>query len=165
MTVELFNPIAKFVPQLLERLKNEYEAHANYRNSANYCNITGYTKAQKYFEDEAEDELVHAKMVQDFLTDFNVPFSIPVIDVQDKFESLYDTIVTGYEIEVALYKAYTKMALEAMNADVALFSLLQKMCDIQYKSVAEYRTLLDKSNLVDFGNKLDIFVFESTTFN
>lgn len=165
MSVELFNPIQKFVPQLLERLKNEYEAHANYRNSANYCNITGFSKAQKYYEDEAADELTHALLLQDFLNAFNVPFSIPVIDVQDKFESLYDTVVTGYEIEVALYKAYTKMAFDAMNADVALFSLLQKLCEIQYKSVAEYRTLLDKCNLVNMSNKLDVFIFESTAFN
>jgi len=163
--MELYSPISEKIKGIiLERLANEYEAHFFYRNASNWCENIGYTKAAKFYEKEAQDELEHANMLQVFLNDWGVTYTIPSVSVTPKFNGLPDTIYKSYGIEVALYENYDSNAKEFMGIDSSTYKQLMKMVNIQYKSVAEYRTLVDKLALIVEDDKFQVFMFEKEVF-
>ena len=162
--MELFNPISDIAPYIIERLANEYEAHYLYANAANWCDNTGYTLAADFFKKEAADELVHAGKLQKFLNNWGVFFTIPSVTVEPKFTSLPDIIKKGYAIEVELYKSYNSDVEQIEKMDKSTYSLLLEMVNIQYDSVAEYRTLIDKLNLIDDTDKFQVFMYEKEVF-
>jgi len=53
------------------RLADEYKAFYTYQAIANYCKGVGYEKASDFFTNESNDELVHARKLMTFLTDWN----------------------------------------------------------------------------------------------
>jgi ferritin len=162
--MELFNPISEQIKSIiLARLANEYEAHLFYRNASNWCENTGFTKAAAYFAKEAADELTHAEKLQKFLNDWGVFFTVPNVTVTPVFIGLYDCINKAYGIEVPLYQNYNQNAGEVFDLDKSTFELFQEMVQIQYSSVAEYRTMID--NMALYGNdKLAVKMFEDETF-
>ncbi len=156
----MFNPIEKFTKVIIARITDEYDAHIFYRNAANWCNNKGYTKAGNYFENEAKEELEHAEKLQNYLNDWGVDYKMPAINNEQEFKSLIDLIGKAYVMESKLYTLYNSTI---SNEDYSFFSLFQEMINIQYKSVASYRTLLDKIKLVG-TDKLSIFLFEKEAF-
>jgi ferritin len=163
--MELFNPIPQEVTnKLLDRLANEYEAHYFYRNAANWCDNIGYTNAAAFFKNEASDELTHANKLQKFLNDWGIYYTIPSVSVSPTFRNLPDVIDKAYGIEVALYQAYNLNAEEVEEVDKSVYSLLLEMVDIQYNSVAEYRTFIDKLRLINDADKFQVMWFENEIF-
>ena len=162
--MELYNPISEEIKSmLLDRLTNEYEAHFFYTNAANWCESTGYNKAANYYKEESATELTHAGKLMTFLNNWGVSFTVPSESVTPVFDSLPDTIGKAYAIEVALYKSYCENANTVENAERSTYMLLLEMVNIQYESVAEYRTLLDKLSLYD-EDKTSIKLFEKEAF-
>ena len=53
---------------LLERLNDEFKAYYFYRSATNWCKNVGYFKAAEFFAKESEDELAHAKKIEDYLS-------------------------------------------------------------------------------------------------
>jgi len=149
------------VDSIIQRLRDEYIAHMFYSKAANRMKVLGYTKAGEWAEKESNEELEHADILKNFLTDWNIKFNIPVIEpIDDEFLTLKDFLVCAYELEMELYKAYNSMA---SLQDVSVFSLVQRMVEIQRQSVSGLRTMLDRLNLVN-EDKTSIFIFENETF-
>lgn len=161
--MESYNSIQEFVPTILERLKNEYEAHFFYRNFSNWARLVGYKYAHEYYNNEAKDELVHARILQDFLSDHNVSFLIPNIEVSEKFDGLIDGINKQFEIESALGLKYNKNAIQAMTKSTTVYRLFSKMEKIQEISVIKVLDFINKSKLYD-SNKTSIKLFEKEVF-
>lgn len=164
--MELFNPIHTLLPVMLKRLQNEYEAAQFYRNASNWCANAGYNKAAAFFAHESESENEHATKIQTFLNDWGCKYIIPNISTVFMCTSLPEIIRKAYEgFEVPLYKAYNDDAGRAFDVDKSAFKFISKLLEGQRKSVAEYRTLIDKLMLIDESNKLDVYLYEQTAFN
>lgn len=156
---------SKIVSILNERLNDEYDAHYFYRQLSNWCEEVGYTKASAYFKKEAEDELTHAEGLQKYLTDWNVTPTLKKIDSPAEVSSLAEAIQSAYEIEYDLYEQYEKVSMEIFNMpDLCTFDFLAKYRTIQRESVAEYATLINKLNLIDYNDKNWIAFFEQENF-
>jgi ferritin len=163
--MELFNPIHSLLPVILKRLQNEYEASQFYRNAANWCANAGYMKAAAYFSNEAVSEQEHAIKLQTFMNDWGCRYVLPQISTVFACTSLPEIVRKAYEgFEVPLYKAYNDDAGRAFDIDKSAFTLLLEFVEKQRKSVAEYRTLIDKLMLIDESNKLDVYLYELNAF-
>jgi ferritin len=149
---------------LIQRLCDEYAAHYNYRNAANWCKNMNFKKAATYFEAEAASELDHAKMLQDYLTQWNVMPIIPEVKTDTKFTGLVHIIDESYDIEYNLLQKYSEHQKMLMNLHPATHNFIQGMVDIQNQSVAEYSDLLNALYLINVNNKLDLLYFEQTYF-
>lgn len=151
------NPVLlpqEIVSRFENRILDEYTAHYFYKNAANYCENVGYSQAASYFNDEAEHELVHAKGLEKFLTDWNVQPKLPAISSPVPFSGLVDIIGKAYEIEYNLLEDYNDDTLFFLEKrHLASFNFTSKYVDIQNESVAQYSTLLNKLELIDKENK------------
>ena len=56
----------KSVNTLLPLLTSEYDAFYHYRALSNWCKGVGYEKAAEFFAKESEDELSHAKKIEQY---------------------------------------------------------------------------------------------------
>ena len=147
--------------KIIERLRDEYIAHMFYSKASNRMKVLGYIKAGDWAEKESNEELEHADILKKFLTDWNVKFDLPVVPLIEKeFETLKDFISSAYELERSLYAKYNNMR---QTNDVSEFTLVQRMIEIQRKSISELRTMLDRLDLVG-EDKTSIFIFENETF-
>lgn len=161
----LFNPAHQALPDFLERLKNEYEAFFFYRSASSFCATKGYTRAQKFFDDEAYEELSHAKQIERFLNDWGCEFQIPNVIEGEVFSSLQDVIKKSYDIEVALYKKYNENAKSQITKDMSCYNQFQFFVTIQRESIATFRYLLDKISLIDTRDTAAMQMFEIENFN
>lgn len=147
------------VEYLGKRLMDEYIAHTVYRSAANYCYNVGYLKAAKYYESEAEDELTHAKKIQDYLNGWNVYLAIPSIESAPKFKGLPEIVDYVYTLEYDLLKAYEKDSYECLEMDLPTFTFLQDFIKIQTEAVAEASDKVNALELINKENKLDVLYF------
>lgn len=150
---------------LTERIRDEYVAHYYYRNASNWCVDANYKKAAKFFEDEANNELEHAKKLQDYIVSWNIIPVIPPVDPKiASFNNLVEIINGGYKLEYNLLVDYNESSSKLFTADLTTFDFLQEFRKIQKESVAEYSDLLNALNLIDVNNKFEILYFENTYF-
>lgn len=154
------------VNMLLSRLKNEYEAFYLYRHAKNWCADKGFEKAGEYFEKESNDELAHAKKLEEFLTDWNVLPVLPqILTPENLFNNLADIINSAYNIEYNLYCAYEETSMELFNeGNVGVFDFLKEFRDIQNASVAEYSNMISKLEGVDTGDKFKMLLLQEELF-
>jgi len=153
------------IVQILQhRIGGEYNAHFAYRAAANWCKNVNYKKAAAFFDSGADEELEHAKDLQNYLTQWNVLPVIPKVDPDFKFDNLPQIISEIYGIEYDLLINYSEDALSVLKSHPATFDFLQKYIDIQNKSVAEFSDLLNGLQLINIDNKLDLLFFEERYF-
>lgn len=154
------------VSLLLPRLSDEFKAYYFYRAASNWCKNVGYMKAATYFKAESEDELSHAKGIEDFLVDWNVTPDLPVIDKPTlTFNTLSDLISRAYDLEYKLYEAYEDTSAKIFKTgDICVFDFLQKYRNIQTTSVAEYSDMLNKLSGVNEGSKFEMLMLEENLF-
>jgi len=153
------------VDLLLPRLSDEFKAYYFYRAASNWCKNVGYMKAGSYFHNESDDELQHAKKIEDFLVDWNVSPDLPhIMKPQITFKSLMEVIEKAYELEFNLYEAYEETSVKILKTgDICAFDFLQPLRAIQTKSVAEYSDML---NILDgvSCSKFEMLQLEETLF-
>lgn len=151
---------------LLVRLKDEFTAYYFYRSASNWCKNVGFTKAAEYFAGESEDELKHAKKIEDFLVDWNVDVKLPFIDSpQSSFLNLVDVIEKAYQLEYNLYLGYDFTSDEVMTRkEHTTYGFLQFFRDIQLKSVAEYSDMLNLLDGVDIRDKAKLLLLDEHLF-
>lgn len=160
------NGLPKEVEDLLNnRLGDEYSAHYLYRIASNWCANMNYQKSAKYFENESESELSHAKKIQEYLVQWNHIPIIPTIESNIEFNSLIDIINHAYSIEFNLLEKYSKDQVSCLNIHPPTSNFIKEYVEIQTESVKEYSDLLNALNLIDFNNKLDLLIFERNYFN
>ena len=149
---------------LTDRLGDEYTAHYFYRNATNWCAGIGYAKAAAFFEQEAKNELKHAKGLQKYLVDWNVMPLLPSIKPNITFSDLIDIINKAYALEYSLFESYNTNSSELFATDLTTFDFLTTYRTGQTESVIEYSDLLNAAELVDINNKFELLYFEQTYF-
>lgn len=156
----------EIVDLLLPRLNDEYAAFYMYRAASNWCQGVGFVKAAAYFKAESDDELVHARGIEDFLTLWNVIPELPKVDKPElEFGGLVDLIGKAYQIELDLYEAYEDTSAKILKTgDVCVFDFLQKYRDIQVESVGEYSDMLNVLEGVDAKSKFELLMLEENLF-
>jgi ferritin len=152
------------VRMLIERLGDEYTAHYFYRNACNWCTDKNYKNAAAYFAEEAKSELKHSRLLQDYMTAWNVMPVIPPVKMVPQFENLIDIVNKAYDLEYNLFLAYNENSTAVFPGDLATFDFLQELRIIQRTSVAEYSDLLNAAQLVNVSNNFEVLYFEQTYF-
>jgi ferritin len=154
------------VDLLLPRLNDEYKAFYMYRAAGNWCKDVGFFKAAAFFAAESEDELEHAKKIEQYIVDWNVTPDLPTVEKpQIEFADLMEIIEAAYGIEYDLYEAYEKTSMDIFNAqDLCTFDFLQEFRTIQRKSVAEYADKLNMLEGVDGKDKFKMLLLEEQLF-
>lgn len=155
----------EIVSLLLDRLKDETTAFYFYRSASNWCKNVGFFKASEYFSKESSDELVHAKGIENFLTDWNVMPLLPSIDKPvTSFKDLQDIIDQAYKLEYELYGEYEDIAAKIFDMkDLSTFTFLQGYITIQKNSVAEYSDMINTLQGTS-GNKFELLMLEEILF-
>ena len=162
--VELYKLDSKTIQILTDRIKDEYIAHYYYIAATNWCKDKNYKKAAEFFNNEADDELVHAKGLQEYMTDFNIIPVIPQAPTSHSFDGLVDIIYGAYKVELALMKEYNKNSQELFASDITTFDFLKKYRNIQKGAVVEYNDLINAIDLIDKTDKFQVLYFEQTYF-
>jgi ferritin len=151
---------------LNERIRDEYTAHYFYRNATNWCKDANYVKAAKFFEEESNTELEHAKILQDYITSWNVIPTIPPVNPGvSSFKNLVEIVNSAYKMEYNLLVDYNETSSKLFSIDLTTFDFLQQFRTGQKESVSEYSDLLNALELVDVNNKFEILYFENNYFN
>lgn len=161
---KLYKLNSKTIKILTDRIKDEYTAHYFYRAATNWCRDKNYKKAAEFFNNEADDELTHAKKLQEYMTDFNIIPVIPQAPIDHKFDGLIDIIYGAYKMELALMKAYNEDSKDLFSDDITTFDFLGEFREIQKGAVVEYNDLINGSELVDIKDKFQVLYFEQTYF-
>lgn len=152
------------VDMLHERHQDELDAFYFYRAASNWCKNVGFFKAAEFFAAESEDELAHAKKIENYLVDWNItPQLSEIPKAKVEFKSLVDVIDNAYKIEYELYEAYEQTSKEMFKIDLCTFALTQELLAIQNKSVAEYS---DKLNILEGvePTKINLLLIEKNLF-
>jgi len=154
----------KTIKIITERIKDEYAAHYYYRAAANWCRDMNYKKAAEFFSNEADDELTHAKTLQEYMVDFNIIPEIPQAKIKHEFNNLIDVVYGAYKMELGLMNSYNKNSQELFNSDITTYDLFTELRIIQKGAVVEYNDLINASNLIDKKDKFQVLYFEQTYF-
>lgn len=162
--VDLYKLNPKVIKILTNRIKDEYTAHYYYRAASNWCQDMNYKKAAEFFKNEADDELEHAKKIQEYMVDFNIQPVIPNAPTKHKFDNLIDVVHGAYKMELGLMLAYNKNSQSIFTSDITTFDFLTEFREIQKGAVIEYNDLINASNLVDKTDKFQVLYFEQTYF-
>ena len=162
--VNLYKLNPKTIKILTNRIKDEYTAHYYYRAAANWCQDMNYKKAFEFFQNEADDELGHAKKIQEYMVDFNIQPTILNTPTKHNFNNLIDIVHGAYTMELNLMKAYNKDSQIIFKSDITTFDFLTEFREIQKGAVVEYNDLINASNLVDKEDKFQVLYFEQTYF-
>jgi len=154
----------KVVNMLLPLLTSEYDAFYHYRALSNWCKGVGYEKAAEFFAKESDDELTHAKKIEQYLVDWNVIPMLPeIVDPKVEFKSLVEGIEDSYKLEYKLYEDYEKAGTKMFDLDLCTFGLIQEFLKIQLSAVTEYS---DKLNMLEgvSGSKFELLMLEKKLF-
>ena len=162
--VNLYKLNPKTIKILTNRIKDEYTAHYYYRAASNWCQDMNYKKAAEFFKNEADDELEHAKKIQEYMVDFNIQPTIPNAPTKHSFSNLIDIVHGAYTMELGLMKAYNKDSQIVFKSDITTFDFLTEFREIQKGAVVEYNDLINATNLVDKEDKFQVLYFEQTYF-
>lgn len=154
------------VSLLLERLNDEFKAYYFYRSATNWCKNVGYFKAAEFFAKESEDELSHAKKIEDYITDWNVLPDLPTINKPEiEFDGLDDIINLSYEMEYDLYEAYEDTSMKIFKiGDLCVFDFLQFYRVTQKEAVAEYSDKINMLEGVNTKSKFEMLMLEKKLF-
>lgn len=154
------------VELLLPRLKDEFNTSYLYRSISNWCKNVGYFKASEFFAKESDDELVHAKGIENFLIDWNVTPDLPIIQQPKlEFKNLCEVIEMAYGVEYQLYEDYEDTSIKIFKTgDLCVFDFLQFYRTTQKQSVAEYSDKLNMLDGVDCNSKFEMLVLEKKLF-
>jgi len=151
---------------LTPRLKDEYTAHYSYRAISNWYRNKGFNLAADYFEKEAEDELIHAKKLQDYFVGWNTTPPLQPIDQPElNFETFFDPLNLYYKLETELYDAYIEDSGKIFDmGELATYDFLQFFREIQNSSVIEASDLINVAEGAEGSSKVQLLQLEEIMF-
>jgi ferritin len=160
--------LSKEVISLLQSvLVDEFKAFYHYRSATNWCKNVGFVKASEFFAKESEEELEHAKGIEDFLVDWNSNPDLPIIEKpeQIEFTGLDQIIDMSYKLEYDLYEKYEVTSVQIFKSgDICAFDFLQKYRTIQKESVTAYSDMINMLSGVDTKSKFEMLMLEKKLF-
>lgn len=117
-----------------------------WKHIANHMQRVGFFGAQKYFLKESAEELEHYQVIADFQNDVGTVAKIPDLDrLTEPFDTLQKAITTAYNMEVDVYRQYSRFYSDEDDAVVKQFLL--QFLEIQRKAVGAYGDLLARLEL------------------
>lgn len=154
------------VALLTPRIGNEYKAFYHYTAATNWCKNVGFDKAAEFFAKEAQDELEHAKGLEDYLVSWNITPELPTIEKPKvEFSGLDEVIDMSYSLEYSLYEDYEDTSAKIFKTgDLCVFDFLQKYRTIQKDSVAEYSDKINMLEGVNTKSKFEMLMLEKKLF-
>jgi len=154
------------VDLLLERISGEFRAFALYRSATNWCSDQGFMKASAFFKAESDDELKHAKIIEDLLTGFNIIFELPCSGIpQSEFKDLAEVLQKAYDMEYELYQAYEDLAAKILEmGELSTFQFLLQFLEIQRNSVIEYSDKINILEKTDVNDKFQMLMLQEQLF-
>ena len=161
---KLYKLSDKVIKALNDRIKDEYTAHYYYRAATNWCNDRNYKKAAEFFKNEANDELEHATLIQEYMAGFNILPNIQKTETNHEFDNLVDVVYGAYEMELGLMESYNDDSHSIFLNDLTTFDFLQQFREIQRGAVVEYNDLINAIELIDKTDKFQVLYFEQTYF-
>lgn len=122
-------------------------------------------RAADYFKAESDEELGHARGIQDYLTDWNITVDLPVIKAPKvDFASLLDAIETAYKTEYELYELYEDTSMKIFKmGEICTFDFLQQYRKNQTDAVFAYSDMLNKLEGTEL-TKFELLVLEEKLF-
>lgn len=149
---------------LTDRLIDEFTAYYFYLNAGNWCNGQGFLNAGKFFINESNSELEHARKIQDYLISWNIQPTIPQVETNFSTDGLVSIINESYKLEYELLLKYSDNSKQCLVKDINTFTFLQTFLQIQNQSVQEYSDILNVLNLIDYNDKFQLLYFEQQYF-
>lgn len=147
--MELKKRISDEVEKLLnERIKNEYISAHIYWNIANWCNCYGFYKAKDKFRAYGDEELKHARKLEDYMNDRNgnvTGFIIP--DTGKPYKSLLDVLMKSYEHEISITEGYKNLSISLLGVkDMVTYEFIQWYIGEQIEEEAKFGDVLVTAN-------------------
>lgn len=147
-----------------DSLLDEYTASMIYRQGSQWFQNNGFEKAAKFLNAEADAEIGHANGIEQYLTNWNVVYTLPAIPAPENKATFQEWIDLFYKIEANLYDKYEGRAKQIFElGDMSAFGFIQKYVQIQYESVTEYSDMQNKL-LGITGGKFELLMLEETLF-
>lgn len=154
------------VDLLTKRLQDEYNHHYFYQAASNWCRGVGFDKAAKYFLDESNEELGHARGIEDYLIDWNVVPSLPKLSTPKlEFKNLAETIEVSYDNEYKLYVEYEETSVDILKmGEMCTFDFLQSYRKNQNDAVKAYSDMLNILEGMNVDSKFEMLMVEENLF-
>jgi ferritin len=151
---------------LMKKISKEYLHHYTYQAASNWCRDNGFDVAKDFFLKESDEELGHARKLQEYLIDWNMN---PVISVEFpsdlNYTNLLELIQTIYNTEYELYEMYEYCSKELIDmGDTCTFDFLQFFRKAQTDAVITYSDMLGKLEGVNGDDKFTMLLLEKKLF-
>ncbi len=143
----LYKLPSKTIKILTDRIKDEYTAHYFYRAATNWCRDKNYKKAAEFFSNEADDELTHAKKIQEYMVDFNIIPQIPQAPIDHKFDNLTTDLdeFNATDKVIALQIVSGREGISLKNVEYLVFYNIQHSA-VSYWQARDRLTTINRLN-------------------
>lgn len=130
--------------ELNTRLQGEYASSYIYRAMSNWCGVNGLFKAKDKFTQYANEELVHAQKLTDYIIDRNaVPNTACIEEIPMNYISFIDVLRKAYEHEVFISNAYIELNKKIFNeGDQTTYGFLQWFVNEQIEEENKFNDVL-----------------------
>lgn len=147
-------------------LQDEYKAFYFYRSASNWFGTKGFSIAAEFCKAESDDESRHAKIIEQYMVDWNFIPALPDIESPVlEFKNPVDFLNQAYELEFDLYQKYELLAEKLLKAgDIGGWKFVQQFIDIQNTSVIEYSDKLNITEGVNADSKFEMLLIEKKVF-
>lgn len=150
------------IDRLTSRINDEWKAVQFYQSAQMAFTRMNYDVIASFCEGEMKDELGHAKILQDFLSDYDVYVTRDNVELNHNFTDPKDFVQQALEIESALENAYNDDFI-ALEQYPNVQNLLLGFLTIQTDSVREY--LNKQRKLSTLTTEFEFRTLESVIFN
>lgn len=150
------------IDRLTSRINDEWKAVQFYQSAQMAFTRMNYDVIASFCEGEMKDELGHAKILQDFLSDYDVYVTRDNVELNHNFTDPKDFVQQALEIESALEDAYNDDFI-ALEQYPNVQNLLLGFLTIQTDSVREY--LNKQRKLSTLTTEFEFRTLESVIFN
>lgn len=145
------------------RIEQEEYSSRVYHSMSMYLNNKGYDNAAKRWQQDSEDEMVHASWAKDYLLDMGIQPKIPALkEPPQDYKGLPDVIRKSYDHEVLVTKQCQELASHALKSgNHLLYQLALKYLKEQQEEMGKVTTYLDQ--LEAFGeDKVALRLFDNS---
>jgi ferritin len=145
------------------RIEQEEYSSRVYHAMSMYLNDKGYVNSAKRWQQDSEDEMVHASWAKDYLLDMGIQPKIPALkEPPQDYRGLADIIRKSYDHEVLVTKQCQELASHAMKSgNHLLYQLAFKYLKEQQEELGKLQTYIDQ--LEAFGeDKVALRLFDNS---